>query len=311
MDIDKKYVIYSCKEMEYIAKLLCKSNPANFTFETINWQHFPDGTPNIFINNIEKVKDENILFIASFSKAIHKFDQICAMLTLCESFIKSLTVLLPFFPTATMERVDVEGQVATARIDSWLFNSLPSPGPPIKVIIYDIHTLQNRFYIHGNSLPKLVTALPIFIDKLKKSHSNEKISIVFPDSGADKRNYRYFGKFYDIVICDKIRDGDKRIVKIKEGEEYVKNTHTFIVDDLAQSGSTLMECAITLMNAGATKVSAFVTHAVFPNETWKKFNNSIFEKFYITDTIPSTAIAVNNTPPFEVLSIYPNILEHL
>jgi len=42
------------------------------------------------------------------------------------------------------------------------------------------------------------------------------------------------------VICTKVRDGDKRIVRLKEGE--AKGRHVIIVDDLVQSGSTLLEC---------------------------------------------------------------------
>ena len=42
------------------------------------------------------------------------------------------------------------------------------------------------------------------------------------------------------VICTKVRDGDKRIVRLKEGEP--KGRHIIIVDDLVQSGSTLLEC---------------------------------------------------------------------
>lgn len=42
------------------------------------------------------------------------------------------------------------------------------------------------------------------------------------------------------VICTKVRDGDKRIVRLKEGEP--RGRHVVIVDDLVQSGSTLIEC---------------------------------------------------------------------
>ena len=42
------------------------------------------------------------------------------------------------------------------------------------------------------------------------------------------------------VICTKVRDGDKRIVRLKEGEP--RGRHVVIVDDLVQSGGTLREC---------------------------------------------------------------------
>jgi phosphoribosylpyrophosphate synthetase len=97
-----------------------------------------------------------------------------------------------------------------------------------------------------------------------------------------------------LVICTKVREGDKRIVSVKEGE--IKNRHVFIIDDLVKTGiarivsvialkrsansfslslplpgGTLIECKNGLYRLGAAKVSAFVTHAVFPLESWKRF----------------------------------------
>jgi phosphoribosylpyrophosphate synthetase len=95
-----------------------------------------------------------------------------------------------------------------------------------------------------------------------------------------------------LVICTKIREGDKRIVSVKEGE--IKNRHVFIIDDLVKTGiatarisssylcgvahpplnftgGTLIECKNGLYRLGAAKVSAFVTHPVFPLESWKRF----------------------------------------
>ncbi len=74
-----------------------------------------------------------------------------ALIVLCESFVRTLTVFLPFYPHGTMERVVKEGQIATASTMARQFSALPFNGRPVRVIIYDIHTLQNRFYFHGNA----------------------------------------------------------------------------------------------------------------------------------------------------------------
>merc|ERR1712066_1224764 len=95
----------------------------------------------------------------------------------------------------------------------------------------------------------------------------EKIAIAFPDDGAHKRFKSKFAGF-PMIICNKVRDGDKRLVAIKEGEP--KACHCVIVDDLVQSGGTLLECAKPLKEGGASKVSCWCTHGVFPKESWKK-----------------------------------------
>jgi len=76
---------------------------------------------------------------------------------------------------------------------------------------------------------------------------------------------------------------------------------------LVQSGGTLIECAQALLNHGAAEVSAFVSHGIFPNESWKKFLHENqpkvhFHTFYVTNTYPNTQVLVNK-PPFKVLSI--------
>jgi hypothetical protein len=112
-----------------------------------------------------------------------------------------------------------------------------------------------------------------------------------------------------------------------------------MVDDLVQTGSTLLECAKVLLAAGAAAVSAYVTHAVFPNESWRKFvPDSIttdaisalhgettsgsassaeaiaspirLSHFWITNSHPLTAARLRGLAPFQVLSIAP-MLEDL
>ena len=199
---------------------------------------------------------------------------------------KSLTILMPYFPTGTMERIDEEGQIATAMTFARILSAVPlTAHGPSKLVIYDIHALQNRytnpfffsyfciqiyiitypknhptkkrFYFGDSVIPVLLSAIPIFISTLKTHHKNEKIAIAFPDEGATKRFGKKFAEEgWPVVTCTKIRQGPKRIVSIKEGEEYVKGYHVFVVDDLCKTGGTLKETRAVLAERGATKVSA-------------------------------------------------------
>ena len=95
--------------------------------------------------------------------------------------------------------------------------------------------------------------------------------------------------------------------------------HVVIVDDLVQSGGTLIECHKVLADMGATKVSAYVTHGVFPNRSFEKFQkaseeggaSSGFTHFFLTDSCPQTVAAIGNRPPFEILSLSGSIAASL
>ncbi|EKU20085.1 hypothetical protein NGA_2040700, partial [Nannochloropsis gaditana CCMP526] len=115
----------------------------------------PDGTDNIEVGGFQPhnvMAGEHVLFLASFHNNDVTLSQFQVMVMLLQSFIESLTIVLPFYPVGTMERVSKEGQVATANTYAQMFSNLPSCGRPTRLLIYDLHTLQNRFYLHGNSI---------------------------------------------------------------------------------------------------------------------------------------------------------------
>ena len=187
---------------------------------------------------------------------------------------------------------------------------LSSQGGPTNLITFDIHALSERFFFGDAVVPCLETAIPLLKERLKRLPAGERdIVIAYPDEGARKRFYKLF-RGYPEIICTKVREGDNRIVRIKEGEEFIyqgggePRVHVVIVDDLVQSGRTLIECQRVISSRGSVQVSAFVTHGVFPGRSWMKFcNEEEFKYFWITDSCPQTVRQVAGVRPFEILSL--------
>jgi len=278
--------------------------------DSIQWKKFPDGFPKLFINNVkEDCAGRDVLFLGSLHSPNIIFEQISILYAIPRYLSRSVTFILPYFPTATMERVDTEGSVATAWTLARILSATPlSARGPCQVVIFDIHSLQERFYFEGHVIPRLESAIPLLQREIMRA-SLPDVTIAFPDDGAYKRFYTMFEQ-YPSITCLKIREGDKRIVKIKEGE--ASGRHCIIVDDLVMTGGTLIECAKVLKENGAATISAYVTHAVFPELSWKKFcsSDSLFEKFYITDSIPHARDIAKNKP-FHLLSLSERIAEVL
>ncbi|XP_044491855.1 ribose-phosphate pyrophosphokinase 4 [Mangifera indica] len=311
----KQVHLFYCVECEELARKVA-AHSDNITLQSINWRNFADGWPNLYINSAHDIRGQHVAFLASFSSPGVVFEQISVIYALPRLFVASFTLVLPFFPTGSFERMEEEGDVATAFTMARILSNIPiSRGGPASLVIYDIHALQERFYFGDHVLPLFDTGIPLLKQRLVKLPDANNIVIAFPDDGAWKRFHKQLDHF-PMVVCTKVREGDKRIVRIKEGNP--AGFHVVIVDDLVQSGGTLIECQKVLAANGAAKVSAYVTHGVFPKDSWERFtlkNNDNLEKafsyFWITDSCPNTVKAIANRAPFEVLSLAGSIANAL
>ncbi|PRW50864.1 ribose-phosphate pyrophosphokinase isoform C [Chlorella sorokiniana] len=283
-------------------------NEGKVELAEITWKRFADGFPNLFVKDAIRIRNRHVAFLASFHKPSVIFEQISIIYQLPRLFVGSFTLVLPYFPTGTAERVEAEGDVATAFTLARIISNIPlARGGPASVVIFDIHALQERFYFGDQVLPLFESGIPLLRERLRQLPDASNITIAYPDEGAWKRFHYQFGD-YPEVICTKVRDGDKRIVRLKEGT--ARGRHVVIVDDLVQSGGTLIECQKLLATQGAAHVSAYVTHGVFPKESWRRFEGEGsngaadgFKYFWITDSCPATVEAVTDRAPFEVLSL--------
>jgi len=277
----------------------------------IEWKHFPDGTPNINVQ-ASKIHGKDVILLAnadhrdllSFFGVIYAIPRYLA---------RTFIVVTPFFPTGTMERVVVEGEIATAKTLTRMMDATPQPVVgQTTFLIYDIHALATRFFFGDGVKTAFVTAVPLLLSYVKDEMSpaqngtGKPIVVVFPDEGAKKRFGPMLGKAFESVICSKTRIGNTRELTISEGDP--QGRACLIVDDLMQSGGTLIECKNMLDKRGAASVSVYVTHGVFPNSSWTRFlpeniGGRPLHKFLVTDTIPQSADAVRGKAPFHVLGI--------
>ncbi|KAL8507970.1 hypothetical protein ACS0TY_018498 [Phlomoides rotata] len=312
----KRVLLFYCVEAEDLARKVAAQSDL-IQLQSINWRSFNDGFPNLFIKNAHDIRGQHVAFLASFSSTAVIFEQLSVIYALPMLFAASFTLVLPFFPTGTFERIEEEGDIATAFTLARMLSNTPiSRGGPTSLVIYDIHALQERFYFNDTILPVFETGIPLLKQRLQQLPESDVVVVAFPDDGAWKRFHKSLDKF-PMVICNKVREGDKRIVRIKEGDP--KGCHVVIVDDLVQSGGTLIECQKVLSAHGAAKVSTYVTHGVFPKGSWERFVHkndedsagNAFSHFWITDSCPLTVKAITGKAPFEVLSLAGSIADAL
>ncbi|XP_075089273.1 ribose-phosphate pyrophosphokinase 3, mitochondrial isoform X2 [Nicotiana tabacum] len=238
----KRVCLFYCDEMKDLAERIASQSDA-IELRSITWRTFEDGFPNLFISNAHGIRGQHAAFLASFSSPGVIFEQLSVIYALPKLFVSSFTLVLPFFPTGTSERMEDEGDVATAFTLARILSNIPVPrGGPTSLVTFDIHALQERFYFGDNILPCFESGIPLLLNRLQQLPDSDNISLAFPDDGAWKRFHKQLQHF-PMIVCAKVREGDQRIVRIKEGDP--AGRHVVIVDDLVQSGGTLTECQVS------------------------------------------------------------------
>ncbi|CAE8628924.1 unnamed protein product [Polarella glacialis] len=319
----KRYVILAAPSSEKLGEALAAADPGRMEYHKSKWNKFPDGTDNITLGGFapeDRVSGRDVLFLASFDSNETTMSQLHALNYLCETaFLTSLTILLAFLPSGTMERTLQPGRIATANSHAKIISQMPpTGGARTRVMIYDVHSPPTQFFFTGSCSCTLHTACPLILNKISSMDPTMKIDcIAFPDDGATKRFSKFFEKNLhgvEIVTCCKKRiTMTTREVQIFDGGPSGK--HVLIMDDLIQSGGTLYECAVRLREAGAKTVSGFVVHAVFPKESWRRFlkdgDRTVFDRFWLTNSNPGVTMQIPDGDVFEVIDLTQQIVRDL
>jgi ribose-phosphate pyrophosphokinase len=175
-----------------------------------------------------------------------------------------------------------------------------------RVMTLDLHAgqIQGFFDIPTDNL----FAAPVMVRDIQENYSTSNLVVVSPDVGGVVRA-RGLAKRINvpIAICDKRREkpGESEVMNVI-GD--VKGRKCILIDDIVDSGGTLVNAATALLAAGATEVMAYITHGVLTGGAVAKIAKSDLKTLVITDSIEPTP-AVKATPNIRVLSIAPLLAE--
>ena len=169
-----------------------------------------------------------------------------------------------------------------------------------RVVTVDLHAGQIQGFF-DMPVDNLYTA-PLFAKYIKKKLGNKKLICVSPDVGGVARTRDLANRIKaDLAIIDKRRPapGKSEVMNILGN---VKNKTCIIVDDIIDSGGTIINAVNALIKSGANEVYVFISHGVLSGDAAKKIKNSKIKKLVVTDTIDNSK-KINNNSKIEVLSI--------
>ena len=259
-------------------------------------RQFSDGEIYIEIN--ENIRGNSIFIIQSVSSPAN--DNLMELLlcvdALKRSSAKNITAVIPYFGYARQDRKVVPRTSISAKMVS---NLITNAGAD-RVVTLDLHSgqIQGFFDIPVDNL----FATPIFARHIKKRIRSKNLICVAPDVGGTARA-RALGKMLNIglAIVDKRRPspGKSEVMNVIGN---VNNKTCVIVDDIIDSGGTIVNAAKILKQKGAKDVHVYVSHGVLSGDAVEKIKRSKIKNLVITDTIDNSN-KVKNVKNIEILTI--------
>jgi ribose-phosphate pyrophosphokinase len=148
------------------------------------------------------------------------------------------------------------------------------------------------------------------LDFIRARYGNQPLTIVSPDAGGVERS-RAYAKRLDatLAIVDKRREA-ANVAEVMNIIGDVEGRTCIVVDDIVDTAGTLTEAARALKDAGASAVSAAITHPVLSGPAIKRINESPLAELVVTDTVPLREDA-KNCEALHVVSIAPLLSESI
>jgi ribose-phosphate pyrophosphokinase len=243
-------------------------------------KRFPDNE--VWVTIDENVRGEDVFVIQSTSYPAN--DNLMELLICIDALkrasAKRITAVLPYFGYARQDRKTGGRTPISAKL---VANLITRAGAD-RVLTMDLHSgqIQGFFDIPTDNL----LAAPLMAMDIKQHYSKtSELLIVSPDVGGVVRALALASRLNaDLAIVDKRRSGPgKSEVANIIGD--VTGRRLIMFDDIVDSAGTLCSAAQSLVDAGATEVSAYVTHGVLSGAAAQRVAGSVLKELVITDSI--------------------------
>jgi ribose-phosphate pyrophosphokinase len=270
----------------YLATPLCKAVVRRFA------------DMEIFVEILENVRGADVFVLqsTSFPANDHLMELLIIIDALRRASARRITAVVPYFGYARQDRKPGPRTPISAKL---VANLITHAGAD-RVMTVDLHAgqIQGFFDIPTDNL----YASPVMVRDIKERFELKKLMVVSPDVGGVVRA-RGLAKRIDapLAIIDKRREraGESEVMNvIGEVEGYT----CILVDDIVDSGGTLVNAADALLKNGATGVYAYISHGVLSGGAVARITASRLKELVITDSIQPTE-AVRVARNIRVLSI--------
>jgi ribose-phosphate pyrophosphokinase len=240
----------------------------------------------IFVRFLESVRGCDAFVLQSHTAPINQWimEQLIMVDALKRASAKRITVVAPFFGYARQDKKSRGREPISARLMADLFLTAGAD----RLMAVDLHTAQIQGFFDGPV--DHLFALPILASYLEAKLDVSRVTVVAPDAGRVRVCERWTDRLgCPLAIIHKRRDPDvANQIKILEVVGQVAGRTCILVDDMIDTGATIVNAAETLFEQGADQVIVTATHGVLSGPAVDLLKNSRVSEVIVTNTLPIT-----------------------
>ena len=238
----------------------------------------------IFVRFLESVRGCDVFVVQSHTGPINQWimEHLIMVDALKRASAKRITVVAPFFGYARQDKKSRGREPISARLMADLFLTAGAD----RIMAVDLHTAQIQGFFDGPV--DHLFALPILASYLENRLDVSEVTVVAPDAGRVRVCERWTDRLgCPLAIIHKRRDTDvANKVKVLEVVGAVAGRTCILVDDMIDTGSTIVNAAEALFEQGAAQVIATATHGVLSGPAVDLLKNSPISEVVVTNTLP-------------------------
>ena len=239
----------------------------------------------IYVRFEESVRGSDAFVIQSHTAPVNEWimEHLIMVDALKRASAKRITVVMPFYGYARQDKKHRGREPISARLIADLFATAGAD----RLIAVDLHTAQIQGFFDG-PVDHLM-ALPILSDYVRERYGHEDLAIVSPDAGRIKVAEQWSARLNGapLAFIHKTRDTtrpNESVANRVVGE--VAGRICILVDDMIDTGGTIVKAAEALMQDGAAGVVIAATHAILSDPAVDRLKNCPAAEVVVTNTLP-------------------------
>src|ERR671914_2458142 len=239
----------------------------------------------LFVRFEESVRGCDAFIVQSHTRPINKWlmEQLLMVDAAKRASAKRITVVAPFFPYARQDKKHRGREPISARLIADMFKVAGAD----RIMTVDLHTSQIQGFFDGPV--DHLFALPVLAEHIKRTYSEHELAVVSPDSGRVRLAERWAETLggTPLAFIHKTRDPRRpneavanRVVGDIEGRLCV------VIDDMIDTGGTVVSAVQELLDGGATDVVIAATHGVLSDPATQRLSTCGAREIIFTNTLP-------------------------